>query len=151
MKEKIIQQINQKPGIHFRELERQVGYSKSTLNHHIGRTEKVEEEKIRGYRRFYPVEISEKDRNLLAALNHSPRGEILYELQQEEDKKLTEISEDLNKSPATVSQHLKVLKNAGIIEKDRKYHLTKKNARKVKEYTSSILEERVDNFIDMWE
>lgn len=151
MREEIIQQINQKPGIHFRELERQVGCSKSTLNHHINRTEKVEEEKIRGYRRFYPVDVSEKDRNVLAALNHSPRGEILYELQQKNDKKLTEISEDLNKSPSTISQHLKVLKNAGIIEKDRKYHLTKRNAGKVKEYASNILNERVDNFIDMWE
>lgn len=151
MKEEIIQQINEKPGIHFRELERKVGCSKSTLNHHIDRTEKVEEEKIRGYRRFYPVEVSENDRNVLAALNHSPRGEILYELQQQNDKKLTEISEDLNKSPATISQHLKVLKKAGLIEKDRKYQLTKKNAGKVKKYASRILEERVDSFIDMWE
>lgn len=150
MKEQIITQVEETPGIHFRKLQREIGCSKSTINYHVKRTEKLEEEKIRGYRRFYPKDIDEDDRSILAALNHSPRGEILYELQKEH-RKLTDISEKVDKSPATVSQHLNVLKKAGIVRKDDKYKLKSKKAEKVKRYASNILEKRVDNFIDMWE
>jgi DNA-binding transcriptional ArsR family regulator len=150
MKEQIITQVEENPGIHFRKLQREIGCSKSTINYHVERTEKLEEEKIRGYRRFYPTDIEEADRSILAALNHSPRGEILYELQQEH-RNLTEISEEVDKSPATVSQHLNVLKKAGIVRKDDKYRLKKKKSKKVKQYASDILDKRVDNFIDMWD
>lgn len=150
MKEQIITQVEEEPGIHFRKLQREIGCSKSTINYHVKRTEKLEEEKIRGYRRFYPTNIDKEDRSILAALNHSPRGEILYELQQEH-RKLTEISEEVEKSPATVSQHLNILKKAGIVRKDDKYRLKKQEAEKIKEYASDILERRVENFIDMWD
>ncbi|MFQ3308083.1 MAG: putative transcriptional regulator [Candidatus Nanohaloarchaea archaeon] len=150
MKQQIISQVEAKPGIHFRKLQRELDCSKSTVNYHISNIEDLEEEKIRGYRRFYPSKIKEEDRNILAALNHSPRGEILYELQQKHQK-LTTISENVDKSPATVSQHLDILKNAGLVDKRNKYRLKNRTTEKVKQYSSRILEGRVDNFIDMWE
>ena len=148
MKQKIENTVQKSPGIHFRELERKVGCSKSTINHHIRNLDNIEEEKIRGYRRFYPQETDEEDRNLLAALNHSPRGEILYYLQQ--NSKLTEISDKVGKSPATVSAHLDVLEESGLIEKDE-YEVDQKITDRFKRYSSEILEDRVDNFIEMWE
>jgi len=148
MKQEIKNTVEETPGIHFRALEREVGCSKSTINHHMRKLEEIEEEKIRGYRRFFPEETEDQDRNLLAALNHSPRGEILFHLQKE--SKLTRIAEKIGKSPATVSAHIDVLEESGLIDEED-YEVDENTTEKMKRYASNILEDRVDNFIEMWE
>jgi len=150
MKAQIIDQVDSTPGIHFRKLQREVGCSKSTLNYHIGRVESLEDQKIRGYRRIFNSEVSKSDRNALAALNHSPRGEIIYYIDEGEHT-LKQISGKVDRSAPTISHHLKVLQDAELVEKKDSYVLNRSAAKAVKRYASDILDSRVDGFIRMWE
>lgn len=152
MKQEILKTVEQSPGTHFREIQRETGCSSTTLNHHL-KSLNLKERKIHGYRRFYPENISEDLEVPLAALNHEVRGLMLYKIQ--EGIKQKQLGEEIGKSKSTVSTHLKVMKKDGLIEEETegrsKVIYPSKNAVKaLNSYASQILDEASEGFIDMW-
>lgn len=153
MKQEILQTVEQNPGTHFRQIQRETGCSSTTLNHHL-KSLNLKEKKVHGYRRFYPEDICEDLELPLAALNHEVRGLMLYKIQEGIEQK--KLGEEIGKSKSTVSTHLKVMKEDGLVKEETegrsKVLYPSENAVKaVNRYASQILDEASESFIEMWE
>lgn len=153
MKQQILQTVQQNPGIHFREVQRQLNCSSTTLNHHIQALD-VKERNIRGYRRFYPKEVSRDMERPLAALNHDVRGLMLYQMKGGISQK--DLVEYFDLSKSTVSSHLKVMREDGLIDEEKdgrsKKLFPSENAWKaLNSYAKQILDEASEGFIELWE
>jgi len=146
-------QINQRPGIHLRKLQRNLECSSNTINYHIGDLD-VREKKIHGYRRLYPSDIPEYMEKPLAALNHKVRGLILYQINSGSSH--SEIAESLEVSKSTVSEHLNILEQDNLINKEMKgrsseFSLTRNSLEAFRKYASCLLDVSTERFIQMWE
>jgi predicted transcriptional regulator len=153
MRQRIAHQIEETPGIHLRELQRELECSSTTLNYHI-RDLDIKERKIRGYRRLYPKKTPEELERSLAALNHHVRGPMVYYI--DSGSSPSELVEKLDVSKSTVSSHLKVLEEDGLVDEQkdgrRKELSVSESARRaVNRYASNILDEASEGFIEMWE
>jgi len=107
------------PGLHIREISRRIDIPFSTLKYHLNYLEKREliRAKSEGvYSRYYVTnEIGRKEKKILGLLRQDiPRSIILLLLAYVECSQ-KEISENLEKHPATITYHLKKLQDMGII------------------------------------
>lgn len=153
MREEIYNTVQENPGVHFRELQREVDCSSSTLNYHLPKLD-LEEREFHGYRRFYPEEVPEEMRKPLAAMNHGIRGKMIYRIDQGDD--LSDLTEGLDVSKSTISTHLKVLRDDGIVSEEtegrrKKLYLSNTAKKALKRYASDVLDEASEGFIDMWD
>lgn len=153
MRRQVAHQVQEKPGIHLRQLQRELDCTSTTVNYHLDRLD-VKERKIHGYRRFYPSDTPEELELPLAALNHEARGPMLYHIRNGSSP--SQLVEELDVSKSTVSSHLKVLDEDGLIEEEmngrRKELSVSENALKALErYSSKFLDEASEGFIEMWE
>ncbi|AOV94521.1 hypothetical protein AQV86_01180 [Nanohaloarchaea archaeon SG9] len=152
MRQQILETVEQNPGIHFRQVQRELGCSSTTLNHHISSLN-VKERNFRGYRRFYLQDISEKMERPLAALNHNVRGIMLYQMQGGISQK--ELVENFDLSKSTVSSHVKVMREDGVIKEERegrskKLFPSESAWKALNGYASQILGGASEGFIEMW-
>lgn len=153
MENAIATKVREKPGIHFRQLKRDMGCSSTTLNYHLDGLE-VNDRKIRGYRRLYPEDVSEDMERPLAALNHPVRGPMIYHIREGSSPK--DLVDKLDVSKSTVSTHLKVLDEDQLIdsEKDgrrKKLSVTERSIKALNRYAYDLLDEASEGFIEMWE
>lgn len=152
MKQQILQTVEKNPGIHFREVQRRLNCSSTTLNHHIQALD-VKERNIRGYRRFYPQDVSREMERPLAALNHDVRGLMLYQMQGGISQK--ELVENFDLSKSTVSSHLKVMREDGLIDEEKdgrskKLFPSDESWKALNGYATQLLDEVSEGFIEMW-
>lgn len=61
----------------------------------------------------------EKCSNILKAIAHPTRLEIIYRINKKDGCNVSRIQENLGLPQSTISQHLKTLKNAGILDSER--------------------------------
>lgn len=153
MRQEIRAEVERSPGIHFRQLQRNMDCSPTTINYHLEKMD-LRQRKIHGYRRIYPSNVPESMERPLAALNHEVRGPILYHVDR--GRSTSELAKKLDLSVSTVSNHLKILHQDGLIEQEKKgrrktISLNEKAVRAVREYASQLLDETSEGFIDMWE
>lgn len=156
MKSAICRAVRQQPGIHFRQLQRDVDCSVNTLNYHLRRADAITAEQIRGYRRCYPVDVDDNLYSPLAALNHDPRGKIVYAVNENRGITGTELGEIVDIAASTLSSHLRVLEGADIILVDKngrkkQFHTEPAVSQVVTEYGKKLLDQAADNFIGLWE
>lgn len=153
MKARIVEVVRSNPGIHFRELKREIDCSSTTLDYHLDRSQ-LEDEHIRGYRRIFPPDVRGDLHVPLAALNHDTRGDIVRVV-DEEDRNLSSIAEAIAKSVSTVSHHLTILKEDDVLDVARdgrsKVYSTTTITRQALDRYDSVLEQASDRFIEMWE
>lgn len=155
MKQAILRTVHAQPGIHFRQLQREAGCSVNTLNHHLYREDAITEAQIRGYRRCYPADIPERLHSSLAALNHEPRGTILYAVDEQSGITNTELGGVLDLAASTLSSHIHVLSDADLITIDKngrrkQYHPEQVVSQVIAEYAEAVIDRATDNFIDLW-
>lgn len=148
--------VEEQPGIHFRELKRDVGCSISTLNYHLRKSDRVTDVKIRGYRRVFPVNIEQEHYSPLAAMNHPSRGKIVYAIQKEPYITSRGVADRVGLASSTVSGHLKVLSDAELVEyekdgREKKYRSTALVRNAFSHYAAKVLEDSTDRFIELWE
>ncbi|MCK4716028.1 MAG: winged helix-turn-helix transcriptional regulator [Candidatus Marinimicrobia bacterium] len=62
----------------------------------------------------------EKCTDILKAIAHPSRLEILCRLDKQDGCNVSRIQENLGLPQSTISQHLKILKNAGVLNSERK-------------------------------
>ena len=110
--------VSLQPGLHLRELQRQIGLSFSSTRHHVDKLAKngeIERFEDNGYSRIYPPGIDQSDKILLSLVRRKTDRRILSSFLRENSlsqQRLTDLSK-LAKS--TVSEHLATLLMLGIV------------------------------------
>lgn len=155
----ILKRIQDRPGITFRELARELGIGIGDLQYHLHRLEKERRVFSRkfGKRRYIFPEGFEKDlQRLIIAISTGTRRRILL-LLMDGPLSQSEIARKLGISQPTVSYHMGELLKLGIVDaiKDGKsviYTLSYDPgiiARVIKEYRPGLWEKLADNLIDL--
>ena len=121
----VLNSIDKSPGIRYRELLRLSGLTNGALEYILRileKTDKIKVERQNGKRpRYYPLGIMASESSILGHIrNRSARQIVLFML---EHKSCTfiDILKHIKKAPSTLSWHLKMLSEAGIISIVRQY------------------------------
>jgi predicted transcriptional regulator len=116
---KILTNINEHPGIRYRQLLRLTGFSNGQLSFHLQKLKKskIVKAKQLGYHRirYYPIAVRTTESDILDHLLDSTRGKITFLLLEHSDRRLQEIVDYINKARSTTWVHLQILERAGII------------------------------------
>ena len=110
--------VSLQPGLHLRELQRQIGLSFSSTRYHVDKLAKdgeIDRVEDNGYSRIYPAGIDQSDKILLSLVRRKTDRRILSSFLRENSlsqQRLTDLSK-LAKS--TVSEHLATLLMLGIV------------------------------------
>jgi predicted transcriptional regulator len=156
----LLKQIEQTPGIRYRELLRLTGFVNGVLTYHLAALERANVIKVdRGLRitRYYPVNVSEKESAILKFVRHEPIRQIVLFILEHDMSTFNEIVNHTGKAPSTVSSHLKRLKEAGIISvrygEYQIYRLVERDlvAEVLSKYKASFVDKVVDSYTHMVE
>jgi len=116
---KLLKQINNSPGMRYRELLRATGFSNGVMAHHLKILEKSKRIKVsRSHRRstrFYPLSIASKELRVIEYIRRRTARQIVLFLLQHESSNFKEIVQFTKKASSTVSWHLSRLRRGRII------------------------------------
>lgn len=118
----VYEEVNDAPGVYRTDVAERVGVSLSTVRYHarILREEGlIEEAKIRGKRRLFPAITDGPDAALAAALDDDPTAAVLGAVARLEPASTSEVADELDRSPSTVSYHLDRLADEGLVTRNR--------------------------------
>jgi predicted transcriptional regulator len=161
VQDKIIQFVNDFPGIRYRELLRMTGVSNGVLSYHLNLLDNSG--KIRVHRvnnrvtRYFSQEVSSLESNVIGLLRQNTTRKIIIYILENGPSGFNDIVNHTKKVPSTVSWHLTRLKDANII-KVRKQNELNYYEIKIDEfslqnllykYKISFTEQIVDEYIDM--
>jgi DNA-binding transcriptional ArsR family regulator len=157
----LMKQIEQTPGIRYRELLRLTGLVNGVLTYHLAALERANVIKvIRESRmtRYYPVSVSEQESAILKFIRREPIRQILLFVLEHDMCTFNEIVDHTQKAPSTVSSHLMRLREAGVIlirhgEYHQLYRVAESElvAEVLSKYTTSFVDKVVDNYTEMLE
>lgn len=157
----LMKNIEQTPGIRYRELLRLTGLVNGVLSYHLSGLERENVIKVNResrITRYYPVNVSDKESAILKFVRHEPIRQILLFILEHDMCTFNEIVDHTGKAPSTVSSHLKRLRGAGIIlirhgEYHQLYRVAEGDliAEVLSKYTSSFTDKVVDNYTEMLE
>lgn len=157
----LMKQIEQTPGIRYRELLRLTGLVNGVLTYHLAALERANVIKvIRESRmtRYYPVSVSDQESAILKFIRREPIRQILLFVLEHDMCTFNEIVDHTQKAPSTVSSHLKRLREAGIVlirhgEYHQLYRVAESElvAEVLSKYTTSFVDKVVDNYTEMLE
>lgn len=158
MKDILLKQINENPGIRYRELLRVTNRSNGVLTYHLTALEKSSQIKVdRKSRitRYYPPDISTEKYDIIGCLRPYASRQIIIFMLKQELSTFNEIVEHTKKGRSTVSWHLQRLENSGIITAQfgryTLYKLTNREAvlEILSKYKESFMDKVVDNYTEM--
>ena len=161
VQEKIIQFVNDFPGIRYRELLRMIGVSNGVLSYHLNLLDNSG--KIRVHRvnnrvtRYFSHEVSSLESNVIGLLRQNTTRKIIIYILENGPSGFNDIVNHTKKVPSTVSWHLTRLKDANIIKVRKQNELNYYEIKIDKfslqnllnKYKTSFTEEIVDEYIDM--
>ena len=124
----ILMHINKSPGIRYRELVRETGFSNGVISYHLKILEKSRLIKVsRYYRwstRYYPLNITTKESHILEYIRRTTAKQIVLFLLQHDQLTFNDILQYTGKVPSTVSWHLLRLKEGRTISvKNSRNHM----------------------------
>jgi len=163
MRERVLDAVQQYPGIHFRGLVRELDTSTALARYHLDKLtddEEIRSEEVGGYVRYFPIEefeeLSEEQREMLNVLRQEKPLEIVLALLQLGSMRHKDLHEIVPGSKGTLSYHLRKLRDAGIVQKkprgeDRGFHITDED--EVRRLLAQHRPESdlLDEVHDMWE
>ena len=157
----LMKQIEQTPGIRYRELLRLTGLVNGVLTYHLAALERANVIKvIRESRmtRYYLVSVSDQESAILKFIRREPIRQILLFVLEHDLCTFNEIVDHTQKAPSTVSSHLMRLRQAGVIlirhgEYHQLYRVAESElvAEVLSKYTTSFVDKVVDNYTEMLE
>jgi len=159
---RIIKVISIYPGIHLRELQRALGVSFNSVRYN---TEKLAEsgeincEKTKGYSRFFPPGIREKDRVFYSFARNKTTFRILQELTKEPLISSKSLSEKTGFAKSTVSEHVHHLLNGNFVRMTLSNEGNFKVELLDREYVGRLVSAElklrendiIGNFVDLWD
>jgi DNA-binding transcriptional ArsR family regulator len=157
----LMKNIEQTPGIRYREILRLTGLVNGVLSYHLSALERANVIKVNResrITRYYPVNVSDKESAILKFVRHEPIRQILLFILEHDMCMFNEIVDHTGKAPSTVSSHLKRLRGAGIIlirhgEYHQLYRVAEGDliAEVLSKYTASFTDKVVDNYTELLE
>lgn len=161
IQEKIIQFVNDFPGIRYRELLRITGVSNGVLSYHLNLLDNSG--KVRVHRvnnrvtRYFSHDVSNLESNYIGLLRQNTTRKIILYMLESGPCGFNDIVVYTKKVPSTVSWHLSRLKDANIInvhkQNDLNYYDIKIDKfalqKLLNKYKSSFTGQIVDEYIDM--
>ncbi len=159
-RKKIYALIETSPGIHFRELQRNLGMPLTTLEYHLSymaRKRILFAETEDHYKRYYTKPLDPEDKKLLTALRQKRMREIVLIILAIGKAKYQLLADQLKLSHSTLSSYLKYLVSNNILTKDKigyeNIYMVRDEDRVAKlliAYRPSFLDRIVDNALDIW-
>lgn len=128
VRQRVYDVVRRFPGIHVREIERQLGESAQLVAYHLDRLGEagfVESREHGGYTRYFPTSkgrsgrVREADREQLGLLREEAPLHIVLLLLDEGPQTHTELVERVGLAKSTVSYHLHKLAEARIIVREK--------------------------------
>ena len=116
--EKIILEIQNNPGIRFRELMKMVGITNGIMSYYIQKLEKIGiifVHRQAGIARLFTNDINSSEINLIQYLRTSTTKKIMVSLLAEDHLTFKQITETIQMSPSTTSFYLKKLVSSKIV------------------------------------
>tara|TARA_B100000315_G_C14509407_1_gene556239 strand:+ start:385 stop:903 length:519 start_codon:yes stop_codon:yes gene_type:complete len=151
--------ILRSPGLHLRELQRQLDWVMGQLEYHLDRLEDaglVQAEKERQFKRCFPSELAPADRNILGPLRQEAPRQVVLQLLQAPSTP-SELSRQLKIPLSTLSEYLKTLLESDIATvkqegRVRTYSIRNPNQilNNLVTYRPSFIDSMVDRFLDTW-
>src|ERR671919_2337017 len=105
----LMKNIEQTPGVRYRELLRLTGLVNGVLTYHLSALERANVIKVNResrMTRYYPLSVSDKESAILKFVRHEPSRQILLFILEHELCTFNEIVDHTEKAPSTVSSHL---------------------------------------------
>lgn len=160
MPDRIVSEIHDHPGIHFRALARELDTSTALVNYHLEdllEADQIRSVEVGGHTRYFPdgelEDLTGEERSMLDAMRQTRRLEIVLALLQGGPAQHKSLHEIVGASKGTLTYHLGKLRDAGVVEKvpDGRFRLVDpKQVRRLLvcyEPESDLL----DEVHDMWE
>tara|TARA_Y100000590_G_scaffold380996_1_gene449759 strand:- start:3675 stop:4178 length:504 start_codon:yes stop_codon:yes gene_type:complete len=116
--EKIVLEIQNNPGIRFRELMKMVGITNGIMSYYIQKLEKIGiifVHRQAGIARLFTNDINSSEINLIQYLRTPTTKKIMVSLLAEDHLKFKQITETIQMSPSTTSFYLKKLVSSKIV------------------------------------
>ncbi len=161
IQEKIIQFINEMPGIRYRELLRITGVSNGVLSYHLNLLDnlgKVQVHRVNNrVTRYFSHDVSTVESNVIGLLRQTTTRKIIIYILESGPCGFNDIVIHTKKVPSTVSWHLSRLRDANIIkvrkQNDLNYYEIKTNKitlqKLLNKYKNSFTEKVVDDYVDL--
>lgn len=123
-RERVFSHIKRHPGIHLRQVCRDLGLAVGDVQYHIGRLERdgvVTSSRSGLYKRFYAGRIfGKKEGAILSALAQRTSRELLLHLIESPGASQERLAESLGLSPPSVSWNISRMMQLGLVERRRK-------------------------------
>lgn len=116
----VFETIEETPGIYLSAISEDTELSLSTLRHHLRvleREQLITSGKVHGKRRFYPVDTEHIE--LTAALGEGATENVIEALCHHGPATVSELAEELDRDPSTVTHHLQRLADDDIVCRKR--------------------------------
>lgn len=152
--------VSLQPGLHLRELQRQIGLSFSSTRYHVDRLAKdgeIDRVEDNGYSRIYPAGIDQRDKILLSLVRKETDRRILSSFLKENSMSQQRLTDLTKLAKSTVSEHLATLLKLGVLRtkagrERRIFELT--DPAKINTMLNSyphLLSKATRRFIDLWD
>lgn len=114
VRKQIYEQIEQRPGVHLRRLQRRMGIPLSTLEYHLHRLERrgaIRRHDKKNRKGLYPAGkgLTDWDRDVLFHLRQGHRGDLLCRVHARPGIRFQELCSEMELAPSTVSYHARDL------------------------------------------
>ncbi len=121
----VLNSIEKCPGIRYRELLRFSGLTNGALEYILRileKTDRIKVERQNGKRpRYYPLNIMSNESSILGHIRNKSSRQIVLFMLEHKSCTFSDILKHIKKAPSTLSWHLKMLSEAGIIAIVRTY------------------------------
>lgn len=160
-KDQILDFVKKNPGHHFRGIQRALRVSTGVLQYHLSALVKENDvivREINGTSCYFPSKSFNEDQfRVLSHLRNRVRNKILRVLLDGNSRVPAELKKDLSVSSATLSYHLALMTEDGILErvlseKGSSYRLKNIGLFKglIVEYKESFADKLIQDFVDLW-
>ena len=152
--------VSRRPGIHVREAQRQAGLGLGNTVYQLQKLDSlglIDSTKNGKYKRYFPLDLSEHDRNIISALSIPSRRRILLYLLTNDQSSPAELASKLRLSKSTIKWHTRILQADGIItnvaEHTFKYRLNDSNAVTdlIRRFQPSTMDRLSEGFLESWD
>lgn len=116
----VFETIEDTPGVYLSAVSQRTRLSLSSVRHHLRILEQeslVMSVKVHGKRRFYPTDSEQVE--LTAALNDEATANVIEALSRLGPASVSDLANDLDRDPSTVTHHLQRLDDDGIVHRER--------------------------------